>query len=289
MASKPSIAIVGAGALAQGLTAGLYREGYRITEIFSRETPGSGRKAHLLARQVKARASSISDPSVNASLLWFCVPDRQIRPVAAFWAKRDPGKLRYAFHSSGALSSGELSVLKRKKIAVAAVHPLMTFVPGSTPSLKGVPFVLEGDRPAVAMARSIVLQLGGIPVSIPASRKAAYHTWATMTSPLLLAFLVTLETVARQAGLSRAAGTRMSLPIIRQTLVNYAELGGGKSFSGPLIRGDVETVRKHLTVLGDVPRARETYIALARVALDKLPVKNKEALRRLLRSKEGKR
>jgi predicted short-subunit dehydrogenase-like oxidoreductase (DUF2520 family) len=148
--------------------------------------------------------------------------------------------------------------------------------------LGAVPFALEGDRAAVQMARHIVRQLGGESFSVPATRKAAYHAWATMTSPLLLAFLVTLEDAARAAGLTREDARHKSLPIIRQTLANYARLGPTRSFSGPMVRGDVETVAQHLAVLKKHPEAREVYMALAQAVLRRLPVENRDGLRRLL-------
>ncbi len=158
----------------------------------------------------------------------------------------------------------------------------MTFVPGARPSLVGVPFALEGDAAALRVARRIVRDLGGKSFAVPAARKAAYHTWATFTSPLLLAFLVTLEDAARAAGLSLQDARRGSLPIIRQTLENYSRLGPAHSLSGPIIRGDAKTVGKHLAVLRKYPEARAVYVALARSAIRRLRVKNRSELRRLL-------
>jgi len=158
----------------------------------------------------------------------------------------------------------------------------MTFVPGSQPSLAGVPFALEGDRAALQLARSIVRDLGGTSFSLPVARKAAYHAWATMTSPLLLAFLVTVEQAGRAAGLSPSEARRRMLPIVRQTLANYAALGPADSFSGPFIRGDVATVEKHLAALNKIPQAGEVYRALARSALKSLPSGNRSQMLRLL-------
>jgi len=189
----------------------------------------------------------------------------------------------FALHSSGALLSRELEPLRKAGVAVASVHPLMTFVAGAKPSVSGVPFAIEGDAAATRVARRIVRDLGGKSFSLQSSRKAAYHAWATLTSPLLLAFLVTLEEAARAAGLQPKDARRMSLPIVRQTLANYSRLGSARSFSGPLIRGDAETVAKHLKVLKKHPGVREVYVALARAALRGLPVKNRVELARLLR------
>jgi predicted short-subunit dehydrogenase-like oxidoreductase (DUF2520 family) len=289
---EPGVAIVGAGSLAASLAVALHSAGFKITEIVALNSPPSLRKARALAALVGARAVTADSAALDAALLWLCVPDREIRGAASAWADRlaaraaanKKNKTLFAFHSSGALPGRELDPLRKTGLAVASVHPLMTFVAGSRPSLQGVPFAIEGDNAATRVARHIVRQLGGASFPLPAKRKAAYHAWATMTSPLLLAFLVTLEEAASAAGIPRDDARRKSLPIIHQTLANYSSLGPARSFSGPLVRGDAETVAKHLAALKKHPRAREVYLALARAALRNLPVKNMEGLEKSLRA-----
>ena len=299
MTGKPSIAIVGAGSLATFLAVALHDAGFTITEIVARDSPRSRHRARTLAAKVGAQTVTAHSAALDASLLWFCVPDREIRGAASVVAGhlvarelvQQTVNVRLALHSSGALSSRELDSLRKTGAAVASVHPLMTFVagahPSEHPSMTGVPFAIEGDDAAMRVARRIVRELGGESFSLPAARKAAYHAWATMTSPLLLAFLVTLEEAARAAGLTRQDARRKSLPIIRQTLANYSRLGPAHSFSGPLVRGDAETVAKHLAALKKHPGAREVYVALARAAMRGLPVKNRDELKRLLRDFNG--
>jgi predicted short-subunit dehydrogenase-like oxidoreductase (DUF2520 family) len=290
--AKPTIAIVGAGSLATFLAVALDDAGFTITEIVARDSPQSRRKARKLAAKVGAQTVTANSAALDATLLWFCVPDREIRGATWFLADQlvararvhQNVKIRFALHSSGALSSRELAPLRSAGAEVASAHPLMTFVAGARPSLTGVLFAVEGDAAATRVARRIVRQLGGESFALPASRKAAYHAWATMTSPLLLAYLVTLEETARAAGLSRQNARRTSLPIIRQTLANYSRLGPARSFSGPMVRGDAETVAKHLAALKKHPGAREVYVALARAALRGLPVKNQNELKRLLQT-----
>jgi predicted short-subunit dehydrogenase-like oxidoreductase (DUF2520 family) len=278
----PQVAIVGAGSLATSLALALRESGYTITEIISRNSPRSRQSARKLAAQIGARSVTTQSATLDATLLWLCVPDREISAAAASLSAHARRKVRFAFHSSGALASRELDPLRKTGIAVASVHPLMTFVPGSHPSVVGVPFAVEGDAAATRIARRIVRDLGGESFTLPAAQKPGYHAWATMTSPLFLAFLVTLEDVARAAGLTREDSRRKSLPIIRQTLENYSRLGPRHSFSGPIIRGDVETVAKHLAVLRKHPETRAVYLALARSAMRRLPVKNRNELRKLL-------
>jgi predicted short-subunit dehydrogenase-like oxidoreductase (DUF2520 family) len=278
MAVKPRIAIVGPGRLGRALTLKLQRAGYVISEIVSRDRVGSRQTARQLARKVGAHASTGESAHLDADVVWFCVPDREIAPVASQLASVVDWKRKTAFHSSGALASDELDLLRRRGAAVASVHPLMTFVSGSIPPLKGVPFAVEGDAIANRVARRIVRDLGGEAFTIRKQHKAAYHAWGAFLSPLLLATLATAEQVARAAGLSAVQARKKMLPIIRQTIANYEALGPARAFSGPIVRGDAEIVRKHVQALRKIPEARDVYLALARAALRHLPTRNRKEL-----------
>jgi predicted short-subunit dehydrogenase-like oxidoreductase (DUF2520 family) len=283
MPKKPSIAIVGAGNLGTALALVLREAGYQIDAVVA----GTGRNSRLRARRLAKLTASravVGAAEVNARLLWFCVPDDEIGRAAAALAGEFQGRGKIALHSSGALSSDELEPLRRRGAAVASLHPLMTFVRGSRPTLAGVSFALEGDPVAVRVARGIVRDLGGESFAIRKKDKKAYHALGTFASPLLTALLASAEHVARLAGITSRAARRRMLPILLQTVRNYGTFGAAEGFSGPIIRGDVETVRHHLEVLRTAPVPRQVYRALARAALEYLPAKNKTLLRRLLDS-----
>jgi predicted short-subunit dehydrogenase-like oxidoreductase (DUF2520 family) len=283
MKVKPRIAIVGPGRLGSALAQELRRAGYRISEIVSKNNAESRRKARALARKLQAVAVTMSS-NLNADLVWFCVPDREISKAAHQLANATEWKGKIAFHSSGALANDELNVLRIRGAAVASVHPLMTFVTASVPSLRGTPFALEGDAKSLRAARAIVRDLGGEVFPISKSRKSAYHAWGGFASPLLIALLVTGEKVAHAAGLSQGDARKKMLPILRQTLANYAKLGPAASFSGPIVRGDVHVVGKHMKELNKIPEAREVYLALARASIRYLPSGNRSELRKLLKT-----
>jgi predicted short-subunit dehydrogenase-like oxidoreductase (DUF2520 family) len=282
--AKPRITIVGAGNLANALALSLHVAGYEIEQIVSRGHPSSLRRARRLAHEVGATAVTISRARIQSEVVWFCVPDRAIATAAKSIAACADWTGKVALHSSGALASDELTALRSQGAAIASVHPLMTFVPGSRPSLAGVPFAVEGDSAAVRAARRIVKNLGGHAYSIQKEDKAACHAWGTFASPLLTALLVTSEHVAAAAGIERKTAKKMMLPIVRQTLANYADLEAEQAFSGPLIRGDIETVKRHLHTLRKLPVAQDVYLSLARAALAHLPGKNKRALEQALKS-----
>jgi len=284
MAAKPAIAMVGAGNLGTALTWSLRSAGYTIEAVIARPGSASRKKARRLAREVGAQTIAGVPDKLRAEVIWFCVPDANIKSVAESWGKKLNWEGRVALHSSGALTSDKLAALRQRGAAVASVHPFMTFVRGSGPALEGVPFALEGDTRGTRVARRIVKDLGGRAFSIRKSDKAAYHAWGTFSSPLLVALLETAEHVAALAGVKPAEARRRMIPILRQTLANYAASDAAGAFSGPIIRGDFETVKRHLGVLQKSPIAIAVYRSLALAAADYLPGKNKETLKRQLKS-----
>jgi predicted short-subunit dehydrogenase-like oxidoreductase (DUF2520 family) len=283
MAAKATVAIVGPGRLGTALALQLARAGYRISEMVSR-TSASARRARAVTQTLKTRSSHYQNMSLDADLIWLCVPDREITVVATELASLNIWKRKTVFHSSGALDSDTLNALRARGAKVASVHPLMTFVKGAVPNMKGITFAIEGDAAAVRVAQRIVSDFGARTFFIRKHHKPAYHAWSAFTSPLLVAALVTAEQVARSAGLKAAEARRMMLPIVCQTLVNYAALGPSEAFSGPLVRGDAEVVRKHLQALKKVPQARAVYVALARSALRHLPAENRRQLEKVLKT-----
>lgn len=301
MVTKPRVAIVGAGNWGTALCLALRGAGYEIDAVVRSHGASSDKtrsdKSLKRARKLAARvgARGLTDLSrVRAELIWFCVPDAAIAEVAECLAAKVAWKGRVALHSSGALSSDELTVLRRRGASVASVHPMMTFVRGASlsgskssrpqPALAGVPFALEGDRAAVRVARRVVRDLGGRSYAILRKDKVAYHAWGTFASPLLTALLATTERVAELAGVSRKEAKQRMLPILQKTLANYAALGAAGAFSGPIIRGDVDTVKGHLRALRGAGIARAVYSALARGALEYLPARNKSTVMKELKS-----
>lgn len=282
MSPRPGIALIGAGNLAGALGPALLQAGLRVEEVIARERPASQRRARLLARRLEASAATLETARWHAGVIWICVPDDAIAACARRMAglRRWTGKI--ILHASGALASDVLAPLRRKGAAVGSLHPLMTFVRASAPSLRGVSFAVEGDPAAVALGRRLARALEGEAFSIAKRDKALYHAWGAFASPLLVAALAQAEEIAQRSGISRRRARRAMAPIVRRTVENFLNVGGAAAFSGPLIRGDVRTIARHWSALARVPGARDVYAALVRSALRTLPVKNRAAIRRLL-------
>lgn len=224
MPANTSVAIIGLGRLGGALALQLSSAGYRISEVVSR-TPASQRRTHALAQALKTRSSHYRNAILDAGLIWLCVPDREIAAAAIQLARLKSWKGKTVFHSSGALDSDILNQLRKQGARVASVHPMMTFVKGAVPTMKGITFALEGDAAAVRLARRVVRDFGARAFLIRKPNKPAYHAWGAFASPLLVAALVSAEEVARAAGLKTGEARRMMLPIVCQTFVNYAALG----------------------------------------------------------------
>jgi len=291
---RPSVSIVGAGRLGTALALTLPIAGYEVKFIAARAGSASRRKAHALARKVGAEVFQLGGSAslargrfaatrLDTDIVWIAVPDDSIAQVARDLAGIHDWDGRFVFHSSGALSSEELAPLRAKGAKVASVHPMMTFVRGPVPNMGGVAFAVEGGQLAVRTARKIVAQLGGEAFTIPKQNKVLYHAFGSFTSPLVIALMASLEEVARAAGIGKRDIKRIMLPLLLQTLRNYLHGDAASAFSGPLVRGDVATVRKHLETLKELPEARQVYISLARAAVKNLPVKNRNKLKQELK------
>jgi predicted short-subunit dehydrogenase-like oxidoreductase (DUF2520 family) len=280
---KPSksISFVGAGALANGLAKSLHAQGFPIAEIIVRSTASSKRKGSALARSVGAESTVLANAKLNCDVLWLAVPDEAIGDVSQTLAGH--AELPHiVLHASGALSSLALGVLSERGVHAGSAHPMMTFVAGESPSLEGAWFAVEGSPVAVRAARAMASRLGANSFSIKPGEKALYHAFGAMLSPMLATELAAAEQLGLRAGISAKNVRCIMEPIVLRTVRNVLRNGAGKSFSGPLARGDVRTVESHLESLGNSPESF-VYRALMEYATGMLPVKRSDEMQKLLR------
>jgi predicted short-subunit dehydrogenase-like oxidoreductase (DUF2520 family) len=187
-----------------------------------------------------------------------------------------------ALHASGALSSDVLEALAACGVETGSAHPMMTFVAGEPPSLEGVWFAVEGTPAAVRAASALAKKLGARSFAIEPRSKALYHAFGAMLSPMLATELEAAERIGSRAGIDAKQVRRIMEPIVLRTVRNVLHSGAGKSFSGPLARGDVRTVERHLVSLEGMAEAG-VYRALIEYATEVLPVKKGEEMKKLLR------
>jgi predicted short-subunit dehydrogenase-like oxidoreductase (DUF2520 family) len=169
--------------------------------------------------------------------------------------------------------------------SVGSVHPLMSFPTRTPVALKGVFFAVEADAAASRVLNQLVRRIGGRPFAIKAASKALYHAVGVLSSPLLVSHLAAAYEAAAHAGFSPRQARRLIEPIARATLDNFFRHGPARSFSGPIARGDVDTIRLHLQALKPHPILASVYRSLALYALEALPGPGRNELQASLRRK----
>jgi len=282
-----TISFIGAGALGSGLARLLHAQGYTISEIVVRASAGAKRRGAKVARDVGAEVVTLKSAKLQCDVLWLVVPDEAVEDVARSVAKRE-ALPRMVLHASGALSSRSLQMLAARGVQTGSAHPMMTFVAGEPPSLKGAWIAVEGSREAVQAARAMARKLGANSFTIEPASKTLYHAFGAMLSPMLAAELEAAERLGLRAGISRKDVRRIMQPILERTVSNVLRKGAPNSFSGPLARGDVRTVAAHLEALGASPEAG-VYRALMEYATGTLPVKRSDEMKELLGEKKLRR
>jgi predicted short-subunit dehydrogenase-like oxidoreductase (DUF2520 family) len=164
-----------------------------------------------------------------------CVPDAEIPAAAAAVAGAAP----LVGHTSGATP---LSALDPAGVAAFGLHPLQTFATGSE-SFAGAGCAIAGSTAeALAFATGLARVLGMTPFEIDDEGRAAYHAAASVASNFLVTLQAAAERIAAGAGLEPEAARALLLPLVRQTLDNLDRLGPASALTGPVARGDEDTV-----------------------------------------------
>jgi predicted short-subunit dehydrogenase-like oxidoreductase (DUF2520 family) len=276
---QPSVSIIGLGNWGSSLARALTDAQVPLREVV---VPG-----RLSARKTTLPLTNLDRARLNADVLWLCVPDKAIARVTARLVRRAGRGLegQIVVHSSGALSAGVLQAAAKAGASVGSVHPLMSFPTRTPVTLKGVSFAVEADTASSRVLNQLVRRIGGRPFAIKAASKALYHAVGVLSSPLLVSHLAAAHEAAARAGFSPQQARRLIEPIARATLDNFFRNGPARSFSGPIARGDVDTIRLHLQALKPHPILAGVYRSLALYALHTLPSPGRKALEASLRRK----
>ncbi|CAN5745581.1 hypothetical protein BH23GEM10_BH23GEM10_14980 [soil metagenome] len=210
-----------------------------------------------------------AQPPPGTTVVILAVPDDSLAEVAydlTMMGSAPPGCV--ALHLSGALSTDVLAPLHGAGYALGSMHPLMAVADPwlAAERLMGVAFALTGEPAAVAAARRLVSALDGMPLVIPAAQRPVYHAAAVMASNYLVALIGAAVRMLGEAGVPGDDAVDALVPLLRGTLDNIQQLGVPAALTGPIARGDVDTVRLHLARLSS--RDRALYCGLGLELLD---------------------
>lgn len=262
------IIIIGAGKLGTCLGYALSRKGHRIAVISDKNLSSAQE-----SRQIIGQGRFTDDnraAALNGHWIILAVPDDAIETVAEELADSDiEWQDRLVFHCSGLLSTESLKPLKLRGAWVASLHPVQSF-PQKKPdphAFEGIYFGLEGKGEALNLVKEITQQLGGKYVILEARNKPLYHTACSMASNSLATLLDTATELLAKAGLDDSTAHSVLFPLVQGTLQNVKKFDAGTALTGPVVRGDVESIAKHLEALGGLPDIRSLYIKMAHQAI----------------------
>jgi predicted short-subunit dehydrogenase-like oxidoreductase (DUF2520 family) len=262
-----TLSILGAGRVGRGLGRRLRELGWKIGVVSTR-SEARARKASKFIGAGRAQVGVTVQVLAGKNIL-VSVPDDAVAKIADELARIGGEELRGKFvvHTSGALDSTVLSSVRACGASVASMHPLQTFSGVGVPPLEGRVFAIEGDEPAVRMARRMARGLGGIPVNITAAKKPLYHAAGAFAARDLLALEEAAVQTLMSAGMNRKEAPLALLSLSRQVLENYEKLGPQHAWTGPLSRGDYGVVAAHEEALHAYrPELLEAYQAVSRLA-----------------------
>jgi predicted short-subunit dehydrogenase-like oxidoreductase (DUF2520 family) len=214
------------------------------------------------------------------------VPDDAIREVAGQLAASGAvGSGHVVLHLSGVLDRSALSPLSPAGAALGSLHPLRSFGSGEE-RLEGAFAAVEGDDRAVEEAVNLARSIGLRPFRLATGKKALYHAGAVFAANFLVTLYSRAERLLGEAGITPGEA-REALSGLMAGVVENVALRGVDALTGPVARGDVETVRLHLEVLG--PEDRELYRLLSRLTLElaRLPGAQRRALEQVLDEPRG--
>ncbi|MCK4333465.1 DUF2520 domain-containing protein [candidate division WOR-3 bacterium] len=253
--------LYGTGNLGLSIAAALYNAGEAFVGVSDTDPLAARRGADLLRCPVLPAPSLARD----ATALLFAVPDDRI--ASLYEELKDfinPESL--LVHFSGALTSEVF----RGPLRLSA-HPAQTFpYPRlEKDAFKDVYFALEGPKQAVVFFRPLLERIGARTFVISREEKPLYHAMCVFASNLIVGLLEYAQDIGLSLGLSeeerRGSITRLAL----ETVCNAAESGSlADALSGPLLRGDKDTIIKNLNSLEKLPAQKRLYRLLSRRLLD---------------------
>jgi predicted short-subunit dehydrogenase-like oxidoreductase (DUF2520 family) len=258
-ATRLPIALIGAGRVALALALALQRAGWPLAAIGSRAPDSvAQRLAQVGAAVVRPLIGSAQQAVDAAELVLLTVPDDQIENVVSGLTWR-PGQA--VVHCSGATEVAVLAAAARQGALTGGFHPLQIFSDPRRAAelLAGSSVAIEAEPPLRGTLEQLAAALGMAPITLPPGMRARYHASAGYAASALLVMLQEAVALWRSFGVDEAAALAALLPLSRGTLDAVAERGLAGALSGPISRGDVGVLGRHLADLARLGSDHEAF------------------------------
>ncbi|MBZ0137438.1 MAG: DUF2520 domain-containing protein [Planctomycetes bacterium] len=239
---------------------------------------GKGRFGHALAEALPAGVLARTGGRATAkaaflaglkpgTLVLLAVPDDAMREVASAFAALDGTDGLSFVHPSGVSGAELLKPLADKGAPTGVFHILQSFPPtDGQQRMKGSYAAIAGTPPLLHKLKQLGEAIGVIPFELKDDQRVAYHAAAVLASNALIGLLDSGRELLVQAGMEPDVAGKMLIPLARGTLDNAEAVGVREALTGPVARGDVGTIARHLGALtGEV---RRTYVAMMLAVCD---------------------
>jgi predicted short-subunit dehydrogenase-like oxidoreductase (DUF2520 family) len=262
--AKPAVGVIGPGRAGVGLALALARAGYDVRL--------AGRRKQRVPPPLKLTvAPDDATPAwvSQVGVVVLAVRDDGIQSLAEQLARSGAVTAAHVvLHLSGVQGQEALGPLVSSRAALGSVHPLQTISdPERAPErLQGAWAAVEGMPRAVETAERLARDLGMHPFRLTGKAKAIYHTGAVFASNYFVVVEAVAQRLVRHAGLSDAEAWEALRPLVRGTLESLVAEGPAGALTGPVARGDVDTIGRHLESL--TADDAKLYRALGRAALE---------------------
>ncbi len=278
--NKRTVAIIGAGRVGGAAGRLLAQAGYTVTAVATRNKETAERASAFIG--VGEPLTDVVKAASSAAIVILTTPDGAIKGVCdAIAAGGGFRKGSLVVHTSGAQTMDLLEAAKNAGAFRAVLHPLQS-IPSMLLGVRNIPgsyFRIEADPEATSIARELVKALGGIELVMPKwgsdkESAALYHAGAVAVSNFFVALVDFGLRYYQELGADKQEALKAVLPLIKGTLANIESAGIPDALTGPIMRGDVETVRGHIEAMqARAPELLSLYQELARhtvmVARDK--------------------
>ena len=254
------IGIIGAGTVGSALAIRLADIGYAVAAVSSR-TRGSAEKLAEAVNGCQAVANNQTVADMT-DIVFITTPDAAISQIAASvqWHKGQS-----IVHCSGADSTAVLSPARQLGAYTGGFHPLQTFAntQQAIANLPGSTFAIEAEEPLLTTLKEMAAALDCRWIELTAENKVVYHAAAVIASNYLVTLVKLADDLWETFGIPREQATQALLPLLKGTLNNIENVGIPQALTGPIARGDIETVKKHIAALQkEAPDALSTYCEL---------------------------
>lgn len=256
------VGIVGLGRAGSVLAYLLAQKGYHIQVVPRHPSDGP-----IAVRECSFPAVTLAEAACLNDVLLIAVPDKAIEDVVRALVPLEKPGLRAVLHLSGSVPADIFSPLKIQGLSAGALHPLQSLadIEQAKGNLPGSTMLYEGDPDLNEWVRNLAACLGCRLASAPPYlNRALYHAGASIASN----FLVTLAAMGirclTEAGLAEEDARNALMALMKGTLSNMTSVSPAGALTGPIVRGDLQTVSAHLEALNtNLPELMPAYEGLA--------------------------